>query len=78
MCNVPCAMCNVMRARRRRGSASSTSHIEHRTSNIPFRGFSYVATCQPVLGWGAGIVSGSGQSAIGARNLDGHAAHEIV
>ncbi|MHB1158567.1 MAG: hypothetical protein ACYC26_17215, partial [Phycisphaerales bacterium] len=39
---------------------------------------SYVATCQPVLGWGAGIVSGSGQSAIGARNLDGHAAHEIV
>ncbi|MHB1158150.1 MAG: hypothetical protein ACYC26_15090 [Phycisphaerales bacterium] len=41
-------------------------------------GFSYVATCQPVLGWGAGIVSGSGQSAIGARNLDGHAAHEIV
>ncbi|MHB1158641.1 MAG: hypothetical protein ACYC26_17600, partial [Phycisphaerales bacterium] len=40
--------------------------------------FSYVATCQPVLGWGAGIVSGSGQSAIGARNLDGHAAHEIV
>ncbi|MHB1155430.1 MAG: hypothetical protein ACYC26_01190, partial [Phycisphaerales bacterium] len=50
-------------------------NIAHRTSNIAF---SYVATCQPVLGWGAGIVSGSGQSAIGARNLDGHAAHEIV
>ncbi|MHB1157416.1 MAG: hypothetical protein ACYC26_11350, partial [Phycisphaerales bacterium] len=42
------------------------------------RAFSYVATCQPCVGWGAGIVSGSGQSAIGARNLDGHAAHEIV
>ncbi|MHB1158497.1 MAG: hypothetical protein ACYC26_16865, partial [Phycisphaerales bacterium] len=68
-------MCNVMRAGRRRGSASSTLHIAHRTSHIAF---SYVATCQPVLGWGAGIVSGSGQSAIGARNLDGHAAHEIV
>ncbi|MHB1158526.1 MAG: hypothetical protein ACYC26_17010, partial [Phycisphaerales bacterium] len=70
MFNVPCSMFNVMRTHRRCGSASSTSQIAH--------GFSYVATCQPVLGWGAGIVSGSGQSAIGARNLDGHAAHEIV
>ncbi|MHB1158392.1 MAG: hypothetical protein ACYC26_16330, partial [Phycisphaerales bacterium] len=60
MCNVPCAICNVIQTRRHRGSASSTSHIAHRTSHI---GFSYVATCQPVLGWGAGIVSGSGQSA---------------
>ncbi|MHB1156881.1 MAG: hypothetical protein ACYC26_08585, partial [Phycisphaerales bacterium] len=68
-------MRHVVQARRHRGSASSTSHIEHQTSHIAF---SYVATCQPVLGWGAGIVSGSGQSAIGARNLDGHAAHEIV
>ncbi|MHB1157766.1 MAG: hypothetical protein ACYC26_13145, partial [Phycisphaerales bacterium] len=68
-------MCDVIQVRRHRGFASATSHITHRTSNIAF---SYVATCQPVLGWGAGIVSGSGQSAIGARNLDGHAAHEIV
>lgn len=27
MCNVQCAMCNAMRVRRRRGSASSTSHM---------------------------------------------------
>ncbi|MHB1158411.1 MAG: type II secretion system protein [Phycisphaerales bacterium] len=29
-------MCNVMRAGRRRGFASSTSHIAHRTSNMAF------------------------------------------
>ncbi|MHB1157251.1 MAG: hypothetical protein ACYC26_10480, partial [Phycisphaerales bacterium] len=54
--------------------------LHHHGTTSPHHqiGFSYVATCQPVLGWGAGIVSGSGQSAIGARNLDGHAAHEIV
>ncbi|MHB1158557.1 MAG: hypothetical protein ACYC26_17165, partial [Phycisphaerales bacterium] len=72
--DVECRMSNVGCEKQLRPPASdiphSTSHIRH--------GFSYVATCQPVLGWGAGIVSGSGQSAIGARNLDGHAAHEIV
>ncbi|MHB1157549.1 MAG: hypothetical protein ACYC26_12025, partial [Phycisphaerales bacterium] len=72
MCDVRCAMCNVPKPRQSESSSaasgSSTSHIAHRTSHIAF---SYVATCQPVLGWGAGIVSGSGQSAIGARNLDG-------
>ncbi|MFA7237146.1 MAG: prepilin-type N-terminal cleavage/methylation domain-containing protein [Phycisphaeraceae bacterium] len=37
MCNVQGAMCNVRRVNRRSGSASSTSHIEHGTSNIRHR-----------------------------------------
>ncbi|MHB1158151.1 MAG: hypothetical protein ACYC26_15095, partial [Phycisphaerales bacterium] len=77
MCNVRCAMRDMQcsQAEAERVCERRLGFFKHRTSNIAF---SYVATCQPVLGWGAGIVSGSGQSAIGARNLDGHAAHEIV
>ncbi|MHB1155888.1 MAG: hypothetical protein ACYC26_03510, partial [Phycisphaerales bacterium] len=59
----------------RHSSLGDSSFIRHSSFVIRHcTAFSYVATCQPVLGWGAGIVSGSGQSAIGARNLDGHAA----
>ncbi|MHB1158560.1 MAG: DUF1559 family PulG-like putative transporter [Phycisphaerales bacterium] len=36
MFDVRCSMCDVIQARRRRDSASSTSHIAHQTSNMAF------------------------------------------